>query len=46
MAQFPKQFVWGAASSAYQIEGGVHEGGRGPSNWDKFSHTPGKIARN
>lgn len=45
MAFFPKEFVWGAASASYQIEGGVHEGGRGPSIWDTFSHIPGKVAR-
>jgi beta-glucosidase len=41
--QFPRDFVWGCATAAYQIEGGVHEGGRGESIWDVFSHTPGKI---
>lgn len=45
MVQFPQSFVWGAASAAYQIEGGAAEGGRGPSIWDTFSHTPGKVAR-
>ncbi len=40
---FPEDFVWGAATAAYQIEGGHEEGGRGPSIWDTFSHTPGKI---
>ena len=43
MVQFPKNFLWGAASASYQIEGGVHEDGRGESIWDVFSHTPGKI---
>jgi len=43
MAQFPKDFLWGVASSAYQIEGGVKEGGRGESIWDIFSHIPGKT---
>jgi beta-glucosidase len=42
---FPDGFMWGAATSAYQIEGAVAEGGRGVSIWDTFSHTPGKIAR-
>jgi beta-glucosidase len=41
---FPEGFVWGVAAAAYQIEGAVAEGGRGPSIWDTFSHTPGKIA--
>jgi len=40
---FPKGFLWGCATAAYQIEGGVNDGGRGPSNWDIFAHTPGKI---
>ncbi|EFJ31690.1 hypothetical protein SELMODRAFT_169039 [Selaginella moellendorffii] len=40
---FPKQFVFGTASSAYQYEGGAKQGGRKPSIWDKFSHTFGKI---
>ncbi|MDP9116629.1 MAG: GH1 family beta-glucosidase [Actinomycetota bacterium] len=41
---FSDGFLWGAATSAYQIEGAVAEGGRGVSIWDTFSHTPGKIA--
>ncbi|MFD8914214.1 GH1 family beta-glucosidase [Streptomyces sp. NPDC059575] len=41
---FPPGFLWGAATSAYQIEGAVREGGRTPSIWDTFSHTPGKTA--
>jgi beta-glucosidase len=41
---FPTDFAWGAATSSYQIEGAVHADGRGPSIWDTFSHTPGKVA--
>jgi beta-glucosidase len=41
--RFPDSFVWGSATASYQIEGAVHEDGRGPSIWDTFSHTPGKV---
>ena len=41
---FPPGFLWGCATSAYQIEGAVKEDGRGASIWDTFSHTPGKTA--
>ena len=40
---FPPGFVWGTATASYQIEGAVAEGGRTPSIWDTFSHTPGKV---
>ena len=40
----PPDFIWGASTSSYQIEGAVKEGGRQPSIWDTFSHTPGRIA--
>jgi beta-glucosidase len=40
---FPSGFVWGTATSSYQVEGAVNEDGRGPSIWDVFSHTAGKI---
>ena len=43
--RFPPGFLWGASTSAYQIEGAVHEDGRGRSIWDTFSHTPGKVYR-
>ena len=41
--KFPKEFVWGAASSAYQIEGHPQKKGGGVSIWDTFTHTPGTI---
>ncbi|GAA1967082.1 GH1 family beta-glucosidase [Amycolatopsis minnesotensis] len=41
---FPREFLWGVSTSAFQIEGAVDEGGRGPSIWDTFTKTPGKIA--
>ena len=40
---FPSEFVWGAASSAFQIEGGVNADGRGPSVWDTFCKQSGAI---
>ena len=39
--KFPDGFQWGVATASYQIEGAVDEGGRAPSIWDTFSHTPG-----
>jgi beta-glucosidase len=39
--EFPKGFLWGCATAAYQIEGAAAEDGRGPSVWDVFSHKPG-----
>lgn len=43
-SRFPKDFVWGTATSSYQIEGAVEEGGRGPSIWDTFCAVPGNIS--
>jgi beta-glucosidase len=40
---YPEGFLWGCATAAYQVEGGARDGGRGPSLWDVFSHTPGKT---
>jgi len=41
---FPKGFLWGAATSAYQIEGSPLADGAAPSNWHRFAHTPGCVA--
>ncbi|WP_294352840.1 glycoside hydrolase family 1 protein, partial [uncultured Clostridium sp.] len=40
---FPKDFLWGSASAAYQVEGAASEDGKGLSNWDKFVRIPGKT---
>jgi beta-glucosidase len=40
---FPPSFTWGVATSAFQIEGASSADGKGPSIWDTFSHTPGRI---
>ncbi|HEX6507125.1 MAG TPA: family 1 glycosylhydrolase, partial [Chloroflexota bacterium] len=40
---FPPEFLWGAATASYQIEGAVNEDGRGESIWDRFCATPGKV---
>ena len=42
-SSFPSDFVWGAATASYQIEGAAHEDGRGESVWDRFCATPGKV---
>lgn len=41
---YPQGFLWGSATASYQVEGGVHEDGRGPTIWDTFSHLPGAVA--
>ena len=40
---FKKDFIWGAATASYQIEGAAFEGGKGLSIWDRFSHEPGRV---
>jgi len=41
--KFPDNFLWGSATSAYQIEGSPLADGAGPSIWHRFAHTPGMI---
>jgi len=43
VSSFPADFVWGASTAAYQIEGAARVDGRGESVWDRFSATPGKV---
>ncbi len=44
--QFPQNFLWGSATSSFQIEGATNEDGRGESIWDRFCQRPGAIADN
>jgi beta-glucosidase len=43
--RFPPGFLFGTATSAYQVEGAHDVDGRGASIWDTYSHTPGRVAR-
>jgi len=43
MSSFPPDFVWGAATASYQIEGAARADGRGESVWDRFCATPGNV---
>jgi beta-glucosidase len=43
LIEFPRGFLWGSATSAYQVEGSPLADGAGPSTWHRFTHTPGRV---
>jgi beta-glucosidase len=43
LIEFPRDFLWGTGTSAYQVEGSPLADGAGPSNWHRFTHTPGMV---
>ncbi|NEE05791.1 family 1 glycosylhydrolase, partial [Streptomyces sp. SID7499] len=43
MNHLPADFVWGASTASYQVEGATREDGRGPSVWDTFTARPGAV---
>ena len=45
-SEFGKEFLWGAACAAYQVEGAWELDGKGPSVWDTYTHQKGKIHNN